>query len=361
MNAILGFSQVLLDDKKMNREQVEYLETINKAGNHLLNLINDILDISKIESGQMQLNPTNFNVNDLLNGLTKLFRQRCLDKRLAWKLEGINSGQKFVHGDETKLRQVLINLLGNAVKFTDTGEVRLNITREEEENCYKFEVSDTGTGISSEAQKTIFETFRQDLEGTKKGGTGLGLAISKKQVELMGGNLEVASTMGEGTQFYFTLKLPPTQSALSRVKQKQTQNGNVFKLNEGFSVKALIVDDVPDNRALLLLFLRRIGIEVEQAEDGKVALEKVGKDIPDIIFMDVRMPVMDGVEATQEIFKQYGRDRMKVIAYTASTLEHEQKELMTHGFHGFLMKPVQKEAIYACLKNQLDAEYIYEV
>jgi PAS domain S-box-containing protein len=361
MNAILGFSQVLLDDKKMNREQVEYLETINKAGNHLLNLINDILDISKIESGQMHLNPTNFSVNDLLNGLTKLFRQRCLDKRLAWKLEGINSGQKFVHGDETKLRQVLINLLGNAVKFTDTGEVRLNITREEEENCYKFEVSDTGTGISSEAQKTIFETFRQDLEGTKKGGTGLGLAISKKQVELMGGNLEVASTLGEGTQFYFTLKLPPTQSALSRVKQKQTQNGNVFKLNEGFSVKALIVDDVPDNRALLSLFLKRIGIEVEQAEDGKVALEKVGKDIPDIIFMDIRMPVMDGVEATQEIFKQYGRDRMKVIAYTASTLEHEQKELMTHGFHGFLMKPVQKEAIYACLKNQLDAEYIYEV
>ena len=124
------------------------------------------------------------------------------------------------------------------------------------------------------------------------------------------------------------------------------------------NIKALIVDDVPENRALLSLFLKRIGIEVEQAEDGKVALEKVGKDIPDIIFMDVRMPVMDGVEATQEIFKQYGRDRMKVIAYTASTLEHEQKELMTHGFHGFLMKPAQKEAIYACLKNQLDAEYI---
>jgi len=357
MNAILGFSQVMLEDGNMNKEQVNSLQTISKAGNHLLDLINDILDISKIEAGQMQLNLTEFDLNNLLYNLADLFQQRCKDKELAWKLEWVNEGQHLVHGDETKLRQVLINLLGNAVKFTDAGEVGLTVTREEN-HYFRFVVHDTGAGIPLKAQKSIFNTFQQDSEGVQKGGTGLGLAISKKQVGLMGEILEVASVVGEGSQFYFTLNLPPVQS---QMKQKQTQNEKIFKLAEGCSVKALIVDDALDNRVLLSLFLKKFGVEIELAEDGEQALEKVRENIPDIIFMDIRMPVMNGMEATTEIFKEFGRDRMKIIAYTASSLEHEREEFMSHGFHDFVMKPARKEEIYECLKKQLDIECIYEV
>ena len=357
MNAILGFSQVLMNDKELNREQRNSLETISEAGNHLLALINDILDISKIEAGQMELNQTDFDLNHLLHNLSLLFQKRCQDNALAWKLEELKGGQHLVHGDETKLRQVLINLLGNAVKFTDSGEVGL-VVKQGEDNFYRFEVFDSGVGIPQDAQNSIFETFQQDSEGIQKGGTGLGLAISKKQVELMGGNLEVASVMGEGSQFYFTLHLPLAQSQGAR---KKTRDRKVFKLAEGCSVKALIVDDLVNNRTLLSLFLKRIGVEVAEAEDGKVALEKIRENTPDIIFMDIRMPVMDGIEATKEIFKEYGRDRIKVIAFMASTLEHEREEFMGHGFHDFVMKPGKQEEIYECLNEQLDIEFIYEV
>ncbi len=360
MNAILGFSQILLDEAELNQEQMDSLRTISKAGNHLLDLINDILDISKIEAGKMQLNPNAFDLNDLIRNITLLFQSRCEDKNLDWKLKEEIGEHNIVHGDETKLRQILINLVGNAVKFTDSGEVGITVTQVED-YCFCFEVHDTGQGIPENAQKTIFESFRQDLEGKEKGGTGLGLAISKKQVDMMGGNLEVVSALGEGSRFFFTLSLPPAQIAKRRLEKNQTQDGKVFKLAEGCSVKALIVDDDLDNRTLLSLFLKKIGVDIELAEDGEQALEKVRENIPDIIFMDIRMPVMNGVEATNEIFKEYGRDRMKIIAYTASTLAHEREEFMKHGFHDFVMKPAKKEELYACIKKHLDIEYIYEV
>ena len=360
MNAILGFSQILLDDEDMNQQQRGSLETISKAGNHLLGLINDILDISKIEAGQMQVNSTDFDLNELVNNLSTLFNQCCKDKDLGWRLEILNRTKHLVHGDETKLRQILINLLGNAVKFTGAGEVKLTV-KQEEDHYFCFEVQDTGAGIPMEAQKSIFETFQQDSEGIHKGGTGLGLAISKEQVELMGGNLELQSEMGEGSRFYFTLDLTPIRLTESSLETKKIENRKVFKLAEGHTVNALIVDDALDNRTLLSLFLKKIGIEVELAEDGKIALEKVRENIPDIIFMDIRMPVMDGVEATKEIFKEYGRDRMKIIAYTASTMAHEREAFMKHGYHDFVMKPAKKDDIYECIKQHLDIEYIYEV
>jgi len=360
MNAIIGFSQILMDDKEINLEQMTSLQTISKAGNHLLEVINDILDISKIESGQMHLNLADFDLNGLVNNLSMLFKERCGYKGLSWKQEGLNGGQYLVHGDETKLRQILINLLGNAVKFTDSGEVGF-VVMQKEDHSFRFEVHDTGKGIPEKAQKPIFDPFRQDSEGIQKGGTGLGLAISKKQVEMMGGYLKVKSVMGEGSRFYFTLNLPPTEPNENRLENNKTENRKVLKLAEGCSVKALIVDDAPDNRALLSIFLKKIGVEIEQAEDGKVALEKIKENIPDIILMDIRMPVMNGLDATKKIFKKYGRDRIKVIAFTAAGLEHEREATMKYGFHDFVMKPAKKEAIYACIKNNLDIEYIYEV
>ncbi len=360
MNAILGFSQILLDDKELNQEHQRSLRTISKAGNHLLHLIDNILDISKFESGQMQLNPTEFDLNDLMLNISLLFQLRCGDKNLVWKYEQKMEEHNIIYGDETKLRQILINLLGNAVKFTDSGEVGFTVTQEEG-YCFRFEVYDTGRGIPRKAQKTIFESFSQDLEGQEKGGTGLGLTICKKHVEIMDGNLQMTSVVGEGSQFYFTLKLSPMETDDSQVEENGTENRKVFKLAKGCSVNALIVDDVLDNRVLLTLFLEKIGVKIGLAEDGEQALEKVRKNIPDIIFMDIRMPVMNGVEATNEIFKEYGRDRMKIIAYTASTLAHEREGFMKHGFHDFVMKPARREEIYACLKKHLDIKFIYEV
>ena len=360
MNVIVGFSQVLLDDKGMNRQQKGSLETISKAGNHLLGLINDILDISKIEAGKMQLNLADFDLNEMVENLSVIFKQRCEDKDLSWKVKGLHDNLCMVNGDQTKLRQVLINLLGNAVKFTDSGEVKLTVTQEKD-YYFKFEVHDTGQGIPEESQKAIFKTFHQDSEGIEKGGTGLGLAISKQQVEMMGGKLDVASAMRVGTRFFFTLQLPPLQTAVGQLDPELIENGKVLKLAEGSSVKALIVDDVPENRALLSIFLKKIGVQIELAEDGGQAIEKVSENIPDIILMDIRMPVMDGMEATEKLFKKYGRDRMKIIAYTASTMEHEREEFMKLGFHDFLMKPAKREEIFACIKKHLGIDYIYEM
>jgi len=360
MNVIVGFSQVLLDDKGMNRQQNDSLETISKAGNHLLGVINDILDISKIEAGQMHLNLADFDLNEMMDNMSVIFKQRCEDKELAWKVKGLHGNLCMVNGDQTKLRQVLINLLGNAVKFTDSGEVGLTVTQEKD-NYFKFEVHDSGHGIPEEAQMAIFKTFHQDSEGIQKGGTGLGLAISKKQVEMMGGKLELESAMRVGTRFFFTLHLSSPQTAVGQVDSDLIENGKVIKLAEGSFVKASIVDDVRENRALLSIFLKKIGVEIEFAEDGEQALEKVRGNIPDIILMDIRMPVMDGMEATEKLFKKYGRDRMKIIAYTASTLEHEREEFMKLGFHDFLMKPAKKEEIFECIKKHLAIEYIYEM
>lgn len=355
MNAILGYSQILLKEKDLHRDQRDSIATIHKSGNHLLEVINDILDISKIEAGHMELNPTNFALKELVENLSLLFKPRCQEKGLAWVMKDYDAEQSLVLGDETKLRQVLINLLGNAVKFTDSGEVGLTVSSEGKH--YRFEVWDTGKGLPVEAQKTIFEPFQQESEGIKKGGTGLGLAISKKQIELMGGEMKLASELGAGSRFYFTLELPLANGEVNEIVQYQ----NVSHLAEGYSVKALVVDDVFENRDVLEKVLSNAGVEVACAENGKIALEKVHENIPDIIFMDIRMPVMDGLEATQEITQEFGKDRIKIIAFTASALQHECEKYYSQGFHDIILKPFKEEQVFECLKKHLDIEYDLEV
>ncbi len=355
MNAILGYSQILLKDKDLHSEHRSSISAIHKSGNHLLVLINDILDISKMEAGQMELNVDTFDLMDLMKDLSSLFKSRCQEKDLVWVMKGLDAG-RLVSSDETKLRQVLINLLGNAVKFTDSGEVGLTVSSDGEH--YRFEVWDTGNGISLEAQKTIFVPFQQGLEGIHKGGTGLGLAISKKQIELMGGELQVESEFGAGSTFHFTLELPLARGEVSKgVAHYQI----VSHLAEGYSIKALIVDDVFENRDILSKFLSNVGVEVEEAEDGEKALERVRENIPDIIFMDIRMPVMDGLEATRKIIGEFGNDRIKIIAFTASVLKHECEEYLAQGFHDMILKPFLEEKVFECLEKHLGVEYVYEV
>ncbi|MBI2503863.1 MAG: hypothetical protein HYW07_11600, partial [Candidatus Latescibacteria bacterium] len=257
MNAILGYAQILQRAPDLGGQHRRAVETIHKSGDHLLNLINDVLDISKIEAGRMVLNPDDFDLGEMLENLGTMFELQYREKGLGWRLEGIGPERLPVHGDEAKLRQVLINLLGNAVKFTREGEVALRLDRLPG-HCYGFEVRDTGPGMTEEEQEKIFQPFQQGEAGMRQGGTGLGLTISQRQLGLMGSALKVDSEVEKGSRFFFEVELPPAQSA-PRAEGPQTW-GQVTRLAAGFSVKALLADDVAENREILSGMLGELGV-----------------------------------------------------------------------------------------------------
>lgn len=311
LNAILGYAQILMRKKELDEGTKSNIKTIDSSGKNLLTMINEILDLSKIESGKMELQNIDFKLNELILDLERLFDLRCKQKNLKWNSPKL-SEQIIIYGDQVKLRQVLINLLGNAVKFTDSGSVSLKI-KVLEKNQYLFEVIDTGDGIPIESQEKIFYPFEQAETEYQMGGTGLGLAISKKQLELMGSKLFLKSNIGEGSNFYSNIHLPPAKEELVNTSPFQ----NVLYLSPEHKVKALVVDDVKENRDVLSKLLLEIGVEIITAENGKEAVEKIREHQPDIIFMDMRMPVMRGEEATKLIQDEYGKDRFKFVAITA--------------------------------------------
>ena len=362
MNAILGYAQILEGDDQIGEKQRHAVRTIEQSGQHLLGLINDVLDISKIEAGREEFVPQEFKLGDLIQALDAMFVMRCQNKGLDWKLVGRVS-DVWVVGDENKLRQVLINLLGNAVKFTETGTVGLRVTSRGEDRYY-FEVFDSGQGIPQDRQDVIFEPFQQDSAGIRYGGTGLGLAIAKRHVELMNGQLELVSTVGEGSRFYFTLLLPPGDEGLGRDASasdaRMARWSQVKHLAAGQQIEALIVDDVATNRDVLSQMLEKIGVSYRLADSGEMALDRVAQKIPDIVFMDIRMPGMDGAEAMQKLFATHGKDAMKIVAVTASVFEHQRQRYEAAGFDMFIDKPLRVEQIYACLADLLDVEYVYE-
>jgi CheY-like chemotaxis protein/nitrogen-specific signal transduction histidine kinase len=352
MNAVLGYAQILESDPELGERQRNAIKTIERSGEHLLGLINAVLDISKIEAGREELHPVDFDLLGLLNSLGDIFSMRCEQKGLEWGLEvDVPAGR--VHGDEGKLRQVLINLLGNAVKFAREGEVRLAVVRDGEH--YEFCVSDTGPGIPKEKQAAIFEPFQQDEEGVRQGGTGLGLAISSRHVEMMGGAIGVESTPGAGARFFFTLSLPAGQEPDGG--EEESDWTGVERLAAGQSVRALVVDDVQTNRDVLAQILMRLGVDVELAANGAEGLERVRARMPDIILLDIRMPVMDGPEMLRRLLEEYGREATKVVAVTASVFEHQQQRYLESGFADFIDKPLRVGQIYACLAEQLGVEY----
>ncbi|MGB5177715.1 MAG: PAS domain S-box protein, partial [Gammaproteobacteria bacterium] len=291
MNAVLGYTQLIKSDPDMPDKYRRPLKAIHSAGNHLISLIDDILDLSKIEAGAMELDSRDFDLGDLTEDVSGMFAMRCEQKGLTWR-EDVHIGERAVRADDRKLRQVLINLLGNAVKFTDRGVISLKV-EQLGQRC-TFSIEDTGPGITEESQKRIFEPFQQAEEGEAKGGTGLGLAITKRHIELMGGSLRLESSQGEGSCFRFELDLPPAEGDLIL---KSEQKGRFCRLAEPYRVRALVVDDVEDNREVLSGLLERTGVEVTMASSGAEALQRIAEQIPDIVFMDVRMPVMDGLTA----------------------------------------------------------------
>jgi signal transduction histidine kinase/DNA-binding NarL/FixJ family response regulator len=356
MNAILGYSQILMRDQFLPPFQRDALATISSSGNHLLNLINDVLDFSKIEAGWMELQTADFNLTALVHELSGMFQQRCEEKGIGLRIEGLSDRRcRLVHGDAGKLRQVLINLMGNAVKFTHEGYVVLRLKWLDAPRC-RFEVTDTGSGILPEAQALVMEPFFQAAPQTH-GGTGLGLAIARRQVELMGGTLGFESKAGIGSSFFFAIPLPETASA--KAIEPLDQRREVSRLKSGCAVHALVVDDVAENRDVLFAMLAQIGCEVKVAENGRQALASVHSHQPDIIFIDVRLPEIDGLEVARHLLGKMKGGETKIVATSASAFEHERVRCLRGGCDDFLPKPLLVNRVYQCLEQLLAVDFEY--
>jgi signal transduction histidine kinase/ligand-binding sensor domain-containing protein/CheY-like chemotaxis protein len=359
MNAILGYTQILERGNGLSNDQRHFVGAIERAGDHLLKLINDVLDLSKIEAGREELAEEPFDLRDLIDRLSPMFAMRCEQKGLAWRVAS-DLPDVFVKGDEQKIRQILINLLGNAVKFTEAGHVTLRVmsdlvSSEADLRQYqiRFEVSDSGPGIPEVARKTIFQPFEQGSTEHAETGTGLGLSIAHRHAELMGGQLTLDPKREEGASFALDLTMfeAPVDPA-----ESSRPFSEVSGLAEGERVFALVVDDVLENREVLTEVLSGVGVEVALACDGEEALACVAARKPDIVFMDIRMPGMDGMEARRRLAESYGSE-IKIVAVTASALTHEKDQYLEAGFDDYIDKPFRAERIYECLSTLLDVRF----
>ncbi|MFZ6746784.1 response regulator [Undibacterium sp. JH2W] len=358
LNAIFGYAQLLSKDERLPAELTSIVAPIEKSGVHLLNLINDILDLSKIEAGRMTLEFGQIDLESLVAEVSDIFAMRCSQKGIHWHCAVNFAPESYLLGDGEKLRQVLLNLLSNAVKFTDCGEVVLTVTEsasdKPDHTRLSFEVRDTGLGIPLEQQSLVFAPFHQAEPNSKRGGTGLGLAISNRQVELMGSRLQLVSSPERGSRFYFELELLRMQNAVPA--SSRPVNGKLSLL-PGQALNILVVDDIEENRDVLARMLQSLGATVRQAENGALALESLRAAPADIVFLDIRMPVMDGIEAMRHIRAEWPRPQPKCVALTASALLHEREHYMLEGFDDFIGKPFLFETIYACLSKQLGLRF----
>jgi len=362
MNAILGFSQLMLRDKDLTPQQFQYLGTINRSGEHLLALINDILEMSKIEAGRTTLNPSTFDLSVLLKDLEMMFRVRTNEKKLSFSVEIIGVVPQYIVTDINKLRQVFINLLGNAVKFTEQGGIAMRVRAERDDvkgPSLRVDIEDTGPGISPDEQDKLFRYFEQTKTGREAGiGTGLGLAISREFVRLMGGAITVNSQVGKGSTFTILLPLKEGDAQAVHSKGKAQQ---VLKLQSGQATcRVLIADDIEDNRQLLAQLLAPVGFEIRMATNGAEAIQEFEEWRPHLILMDFRMPVMDGHEAIRRIRALAGGDMPKIIAVTASAMEENRQELMTIGADDFISKPFRDAELFQKIHNQAGVEYVYD-
>jgi signal transduction histidine kinase/CheY-like chemotaxis protein len=354
MNSILGYSQILERDAGLSPFQRDALATISSSCDHLLHLINDILDLSKIDAGRMEVANSDFDLAALAYEVAAFFQNGCEEKLIGLRTVGLEEHAGLcVRGDEGKLRQVLINLLGNAVKFTAVGCVTLRITKAGKKR-WRFEVEDTGPGIAPDLLRRIFDPFQQGPEAKGKGGTGLGLAIAHRQVKIMGGALQVRSTLGRGSVFAFDIELPP---ATTRRKISRDELTAVERIVAGTKVRALVVDDIVENREVLSLMLTLIGCDVEVAKSGEEALDQLGQRQPDIVFLDMRLPGLSGLETARRIVREWD-SKIKLVAMSASALEHERERYLKAGCDDFVAKPFRAERIYRCLRNLLDIKFI---
>ena len=361
LNAILGFSHLLRQDDALSKDQRENLDIINRSGAHLLTLINDVLEIAKIEAGRVQLENEPFDLGAMVYDVSEMMRLRAEQKGLWLKVDQSSLFPRFIKGDVARLRQILINLVGNAVKFTKDGGVTVWLGgKNDAEQHLLIEIADTGPGINPEDQKRLFRPFVQLSEGMAESGTGLGLSIVKQYVEMMHGTITVESTVGKGTLFKLDLRLEPADANEIRPLVEHSHY-NVIGLQGGQrGYKILIAEDQYENQILLSHLMDDLGLEVKVAANGKECVELYERWHPDLIWMDRRMPVMGGVEATRRIRKLPGGDKVKIVAVTASVFKEQRPELMEAGMDDFISKPYAFNEIYESLSKHLGIRFLYE-
>ncbi len=376
LNAILGFTQVMSRDASLSHENIENLRIINRSGQHLLELINDVLDLSKIEAGIVALDESSFDLYQLLDTLEEMFQIKAEAKNLQLKFFVQSQMPQYIKTDEKKLRVCLINLLGNSIKFTENGgqiwlrvglentlppESEISDNSTSSEKCFiSFEVQDSGVGIAVAEIDTLFNAFVQTEAGRKAAdGTGLGLTITKKYVQIMDGNIGVSSIVGEGSTFKFNIKISP--AAPSEVSITRLQRVLGLEIEQPV-YRILAVDDNTENRLLLVKMLQPMGFEVREAENGRQAIEIWESWQPDLIWLDTRMPVMNGFEAVIEIRarEKNTRSRTVVIALTASVFEERKGEIIAAGCDDFVRKPFQEQIIFEKIAQYLGVRYIYQ-
>ncbi|WP_027359157.1 PAS domain-containing hybrid sensor histidine kinase/response regulator [Desulforegula conservatrix] len=362
LNAILGFSQLLGKDDGLNPLQQKQLNIINKSGEHLLSLINSVLEMSKIEAGTVHLDITPIDLHGIVRDLDIVFRARAEAKNLDFEFDMADDLPHYIISDDTKLRQILTNLLGNALKFTDHGRIRFSIKaekNEEDPDMYSilFEVEDTGSGILNEEVDKIFKYFEQAQSSAKgKGGTGLGLAISREFARLMDGDIVARSTYGQGTIFNAVIRAKLSRTADSRDSFKK-----VISLKpSSMPVKVHVVDDMDANRFLLKSILEPKGFDYSESVNGAEALEKIKVIKPDIVLMDMLMPVMDGYTATKILKTSEDTSSIAVIAVTASAFEEEKNRILEIGSDGYIRKPFNIGELLETVRSVLGIEYIYK-
>ena len=360
LNGILGYAQILRRGQNLEESQVSGLNTIYQSGNHLLTLINDILDLSKIEARKLELYPDTLHFGSFIESLSGIIRMRAEQKDVYFYYKAVGDLPTGIKADEKRLRQVLINLLGNAIKFTDKGQVtlRVSIVNEVIDNraLIRFEVEDSGVGMTSEQLDKIFLPFEQVGDTSRRAaGTGLGLAISRQLVELMGGEIKVDSEFGKGSNFWFEIALP-----IVDVKEEAMQKTQQIIGYQGERRTLLIVDDNLQNRQILLNMLKLLDFNVVEANNGQEGVSLAQEIQPDMIFMDLVMPVMTGFEAAQILRQMPDFKNTPIIANSASVFEADQEKSLIAGCNAFLSKPIEEDKLSALLVEHLKLEWIYQ-
>lgn len=361
LNAILGFTQLLQRSEDITPEDLDYLGIIYQSGRHLLNLINEVLEMSKIEAGQMVVSKNRFDLHQLLNSLYSMFIGRADDKGLYFQVVYEPRVPQFIVADERKLTQVLLNLLSNALKFTERGRVTLLASANpdgEQHVRLRFEVRDTGVGISSAEQALLFRPFTQTSSGQQaQEGTGLGLALSQQLVRLLGGEMQVESELGRGSCFFFAIRVGQTDAADAApvVTEKQV----VRLAPHQPTYRILIVEDRAENRLLLGSLLGMVGFTVQMAPNGHAGILMAKAWQPHFVFMDIRMPIMDGYEATRRMKEEMAKPPI-VVALTAGAFDGEKAQALAAGCDDFVAKPFQEEELWQVLKTWLGVEFEYK-
>lgn len=363
LNGILGYAQILERSKQLPEKERHGVSIIHQCGAHLITLINDVLDLSKIEARKLELSPKAIHLPSFLQGVVEICRIRAEQKGIEFIYQPDPNLPEGIEVDEKRLRQVLLNLLGNAIKFTDRGSVSLQVERTTDSSdpqlqSLLFRVADTGIGIAAEHLSQLFQAFEQVGDRKRQAeGTGLGLAISQQIVQLMGGQIQVKSQLGVGSDFYFTVALP---LANDWVQQSKNRDGRLISGYSGARRRLLVVDDRWENRAVLANLLEPIGFEVDQAENGQQALAQIAAHRPDLIITDLAMPVMDGFEMLKQIRQSPTLRHQKVIVSSASVAQLDQRMAIDAGGDDFLPKPVDANQLFQQLELHLHLQWHYE-